>query len=45
MSAVTLLFVLERALRDGALANDAWRRTLCTAMGPGFTAAFVTLER
>jgi alkylresorcinol/alkylpyrone synthase len=45
MSAVTLLFVLERALREGALANDAWRRALLSAMGPGFTAGFVTLER
>ncbi|MGC2128573.1 MAG: 3-oxoacyl-[acyl-carrier-protein] synthase III C-terminal domain-containing protein [Candidatus Aquilonibacter sp.] len=45
MSAVTLLFVLERALREGALAQPAWRRALLSAMGPGFTAAFVTLER
>jgi alkylresorcinol/alkylpyrone synthase len=45
MSAVTLLFVLERALREGALANASWHRALCTAMGPGFTTAFVTLER
>jgi len=45
MSAVTLLFVLERALREGSLANDGWKRALLTAMGPGFTAAFVTLER
>ncbi len=45
MSAVTLLFVLERALREGALANDSWQRAMLSAMGPGFTAAFVTLER
>ncbi|HTV91440.1 MAG TPA: 3-oxoacyl-[acyl-carrier-protein] synthase III C-terminal domain-containing protein [Verrucomicrobiae bacterium] len=45
MSAVTLLFVLERALREGALANASWARALLSAMGPGFTAAFVTLER
>ena len=45
MSAVTLLFVLERALREGALAQASWRRALLSAMGPGFTAAFVTLER
>jgi alkylresorcinol/alkylpyrone synthase len=45
MSAVTLLFVLERALREGALARGEWRRALLTAMGPGFTASFVTLER
>jgi len=45
MSAVTVLFVLERALRDGALTRNGWRRALLSAMGPGFTAAFVTLER
>ncbi len=45
MSAVTVLFVLERALRTGALASSTWRRALVSAMGPGFTAAFVTLER
>lgn len=45
MSAVTLLFVLERALGRGALSQNGWRRALLTAMGPGFTAAFVTLER
>jgi alkylresorcinol/alkylpyrone synthase len=45
MSAVTLLFVLERALRRGVLANGDWNRALLSAMGPGFTAGFVTLER
>lgn len=45
MSAVTLLFVLERALTRGALSRTDWHRALLTAMGPGFTAAFVTLER
>ncbi len=45
MSAVTLLFVLERALREGALASDGWSRALLSAMGPGFTTAFVTIER
>ena len=45
MSAVTLLFVLERALHEGALTSASWRRALLSAMGPGFTAAFVTLER
>ncbi len=44
MSSVTLLFVLERALQRGALSSNGWRRALLTAMGPGFTAAFVTLE-
>ncbi len=38
MSAATVLFVLERAL-SGPLP-----RTLMTALGPGFTAAFVALE-
>jgi alkylresorcinol/alkylpyrone synthase len=39
MSAATVMFVLERALRD---AN--WERALVTAMGPGFTAGFTLLE-
>jgi alkylresorcinol/alkylpyrone synthase len=45
MSAVTLLFVLERALSRGALSQKGWGRALLTAMGPGFTAAFVTIDR
>jgi len=45
MSAVTLLFVLDRALREGALRDGAWKSALLTAMGPGFTAAFVNLQR
>ncbi|MHB8153491.1 MAG: type III polyketide synthase, partial [Bacillati bacterium] len=45
MSSVTLLFVLERALREGALAQQGVRRALLSAMGPGFTAAFLALER
>lgn len=45
MSAVTLLFVLERAIREGALRDGNWERALLTAMGPGFTAAFVNLDR
>lgn len=44
MSSVTVLFVLERALRKGALASGPWRRAVLSAMGPGFTAAFLTLE-
>jgi len=39
MSAATVFFVLERALRDGL---DG--RALMTALGPGFTAAFQVLE-
>lgn len=45
MSAATVMFVLERALTRGALAGEDWKRALVTAMGPGFTAGFVTLER
>ncbi len=45
MSAATVMFVLERALSRGSLHDGAWRRALVTAMGPGFTAGFVTLER
>lgn len=45
MSAVTVLFVLARALERGALREPEWRRALLTAMGPGFTAGFVLLER
>ncbi len=45
MSAVTVLFVLARALDRGALHNSEWRRALLMAMGPGFTAGFVLLER
>ncbi len=45
MSSVTLLFVLERALREGAFSKSSGRRALLSAMGPGFTAAFLTLER
>lgn len=39
MSAATVLFVLERALADGRA-----RRHLLTALGPGFTAGFATIE-
>jgi alkylresorcinol/alkylpyrone synthase len=45
MSAATVMFVLERALSKGALSDSNWNRALVTAMGPGFTAGFVTLER
>ncbi len=40
MSAPTVLFVLERVLRAGLP-----RRTVLTAMGPGFTAACVAMTR
>lgn len=39
MSAATVLFVLERALRAGAES-----RLLLTALGPGFTAAFLLVD-
>ncbi len=39
MSSPTVLFVLERALADGAAG-----RHLLTALGPGFTAAFLVME-
>ncbi len=40
MSAVTVLFVLERAMREGGLG----RRAVMSALGPGFTAGFLLLE-
>ncbi len=39
MSAATVLFVLDRALAAGGA-----RRHLMSSLGPGFTAAFLTLE-
>jgi alkylresorcinol/alkylpyrone synthase len=42
MSAASVLFVLEAALRD---AGAPWKRALLTAFGPGFTAGFVLLEQ
>jgi len=41
MSAATVMFVLDRNLSRG----DSWRRAMLSSLGPGFTAAFVTLER
>lgn len=40
MSAVTVMFVLERTLGNGGIG----RRALLSALGPGFTAAFLVLE-
>ncbi|MET0429688.1 MAG: type III polyketide synthase, partial [Microvirga sp.] len=40
MSAPTVLFVLDRALRTGLP-----HRSLLSALGPGFTASCVMLER
>lgn len=45
MSAATVIFVLERAMREGAIHGTDWNHALLTAMGPGFTAAFVSLTR
>ena len=39
MSAATVFFVLDRALKGGGA-----RRHLMSSLGPGFTAAFLTLE-
>jgi alkylresorcinol/alkylpyrone synthase len=44
MSAVSVLFVLERMLDDARGAGEAWGRALLTALGPGFSAGFVVLE-
>lgn len=40
MSAATVLFVLEKALADGAMRG----RSLLSAVGPGFSAGFMILE-
>ena len=40
MSAVTVMFVLARALGDGGIG----RRAVMSALGPGFTAGFLMLE-
>lgn len=42
MSAATVMFVLERALNNGA---SHWNRALVSALGPGFTAGFTLLEK
>ncbi len=45
MSAATVLFVLERMLRAGRGRDRQARRLLMSALGPGFTAAFLTLHQ
>jgi alkylresorcinol/alkylpyrone synthase len=45
MSAATVLFVLERMLRPTSTGGSLPRELLLTALGPGFTAAFLTLHR
>ncbi|HEY1258083.1 MAG TPA: type III polyketide synthase [Stellaceae bacterium] len=41
MSAATVLFVLDRMLAE----QPAWRRALLSALGPGFTAGFLVLDK
>lgn len=43
MSAATVMFVLRRTL-DAGFAGTPGRRALMSALGPGFTAGFLTLE-
>jgi len=43
MSAATVMFVLRRTL-DAGFAEKPGRRALLSALGPGFTAGFLTLE-
>jgi len=45
MSAATVMFLLERLLAERRGDSPAWRRALVNALGPGFTAAFLTLEK
>lgn len=45
MSAATVLFVLEQMLRPSSTGEPLPRQLLLTALGPGFTAAFLTLHR
>ena len=40
MSAPTVLFVLDQALREGG-----WKNAVLTALGPGFSAGFVRIEQ
>jgi alkylresorcinol/alkylpyrone synthase len=44
MSAVSVLFVLERVLARASADNERWQRALMTAFGPGFTAGFVLIQ-
>jgi len=44
MSAATIMFLLERMLAQRRANGPDWRRALVNALGPGFTAAFLTLE-
>lgn len=44
MSAASVLFVLERVLATARQTGEPLRRSLLSALGPGFTAGFVLLE-
>jgi alkylresorcinol/alkylpyrone synthase len=44
MSAVTVMFVLERMLTKARAGGAAWERALMSALGPGFTAGFLVLD-
>jgi alkylresorcinol/alkylpyrone synthase len=44
MSAVTVMFVLERMLAAARVTGDRWERALMNALGPGFTAGFLVLD-
>jgi alkylresorcinol/alkylpyrone synthase len=44
MSAVSVMFVLERMLADRRSAGETLGRALLTALGPGFSAGFVVLD-
>ncbi len=44
MSAATVMFLLERLLAEEQRDGRGWRRALVNALGPGFSAAFLTLE-
>jgi alkylresorcinol/alkylpyrone synthase len=44
MSAVTVMFVLERMLAAAGVTGVGWKRALMNALGPGFTAGFLVLD-
>src|SRR6516225_9507495 len=45
MSATTVMFVLERMLAEARATGEHWERALMNALGPGFTAGFLVLEK
>jgi alkylresorcinol/alkylpyrone synthase len=44
MSAATVMFLLEQLLGEDKGLGRGWNRALVNALGPGFTAAFLTLD-